>query len=81
MFCGKILVRDQKELILERKMLSLVLLASFIAAVYSYTDEALADQITNLPGAENLKLNFNQFSGYLSVPGTTGANTKHLHYW
>lgn len=53
----------------------------FIAAVaavgvYGYTEEALADQITNLPGAENLSINFNQFSGYLTVDGT-----KQMHYW
>jgi len=41
-----------------------------------YTPEALADQITNLPGAENLDFKFNQFSGYIKVNGT-----KNLHYW
>lgn len=34
-----------------------------------------------LPGAEDLTVKFKQFSGYLSVPGGTGALTKHLHYW
>lgn len=42
----------------------------------SYTSEALADQVTNLPGAENLDITFNQFSGYLTVD-----NTKQMHYW
>lgn len=41
-----------------------------------YTDEALADQIKDLPGADNLEFNFNQFSGYLKV-----SETKNLHYW
>jgi hypothetical protein len=47
----------------------------------AYTDEALADKVTNLPGAEDLSLTFNQFSGYLTIPGTSGGNTKHMHYW
>lgn len=42
----------------------------------AYTPEALADQVTNLPGAENLDLTFNQFSGYLAVD-----KTKQMHYW
>lgn len=46
----------------------------------AYTEAALADQVKNLPGAENLSLNFNQFSGFLDVPGASG-NSKHLHYW
>jgi carboxypeptidase C (cathepsin A) len=41
-----------------------------------YTPEALADQILNLPGTENLEINFNQFSGYVKV-----SETKNLHYW
>ena len=41
-----------------------------------YTPEALADQITNLPGAENLDFKFNQFSGYIKINGT-----KNMHYW
>ena len=44
--------------------LLLALQASFGAA---YTPEALADQVTNLPGAEGLDITFNQFSGYLTV--------------
>ena len=53
--------------------LLLALQAAFGAA---YTPEALADQVTNLPGAEGLDIKFNQFSGYLTVNGT-----KNMHYW
>lgn len=41
-----------------------------------YTPEALADQITGLPGTEGLDISFNQFSGYVKVNGT-----KNMHYW
>ena len=47
-----------------------------LALANAYTNDALADQITNLPGAEKLDLNFNQFSGYLTVDGS-----KEMHYW
>ena len=57
-----------------------VVVASVLAQVYAYTPEALADQITNLPGAENLDVTFNQFSGYLNIPGGSG-NSKFMHYW
>lgn len=60
-------------------MLSLTKGAVFAAGVLSagaYTPEALADQVTALPGAEGLNINFNQFSGYLTVDGT-----KQMHYW
>ena len=43
---------------------------------FAYTSEALADQVTNMPGAEGLDIKFNQFSGYLNVNGS-----KELHYW
>jgi len=46
----------------------------------AYTPEALADQVKNLPGAENLNIKFNQFSGYITIPGNSG-DSKHLHYW
>lgn len=46
----------------------------------AYTKEALADKVVNLPGAEKLDIKFNQFSGFLDVPGNSG-NSKHLHYW
>jgi carboxypeptidase C (cathepsin A) len=57
-------------------LLSLALLASAVA----YTPEAEADRITNLPGSENLNITFNQFSGYLAIPGASG-NSKNMHYW
>ena len=54
----------------------LLSLSSLAAALSDYTPEALADQITSLPGAENLSFKFNQFSGYIKV-----NSTKNLHYW
>jgi len=60
--------------------LSLLCLAGLLGA-NAYTEEALADQVLNLPGAESLKVAFNQFSGYLTIPGTKGGATKHMHYW
>lgn len=62
-------------------MLAVVLLAYLCQYASAYTPEALADQVKNLPGAEQLTITFNQFSGYLDIPGTSGANTKHIHYW
>jgi hypothetical protein len=50
--------------------------AAGILSTAAYTPEALADQVTALPGAESLNINFNQFSGYLTVDGT-----KQMHYW
>jgi carboxypeptidase C (cathepsin A) len=55
----------------------LTLLACVSSATADYTPEALADQVTNLPGAEGLDITFNQFSGYLKVNG----DTKNNHYW
>ena len=46
----------------------------------AYTDAAVADQVTNLPGAEKLDISFNQFSGYLNIPGSSG-DSKFMHYW
>lgn len=51
-----------------------------LSSVTAYTQEALADRIVNLPGAEKLKLNFNQFSGYLDINGAS-TGSKHMHYW
>ena len=69
----------------QMKMLSLPLLSFllqfFFYSGHAYTNEALADQVTNLPGAEGLDITFNQFSGYLSIPGINGENTKFMHYW
>ncbi len=58
-------------------LLFLLALLAFLAnAKIQYTQEALGDQITELPGL-NYPIGFNQFSGYLNLPNTT----KHLHYW
>lgn len=62
-------------------MLAVVLLAYLLQFSSAYTPDALADKITNLPGAEKLDITFNQFSGYIDIPGTSGQNTKHIHYW
>jgi carboxypeptidase C (cathepsin A) len=43
---------------------------------FDYTDDALADQITELPGL-NWQPDFNQFSGYLNLQGSE----KFIHYW
>lgn len=58
-------------------VVSVALLSQSVSA---YTDAALADKITHLPGAEKLDITFNQFSGYLAVPGNSG-NSKNMHYW
>ena len=44
-----------------------------------YTAEALADQITSLPGAEASKYPFG-FSGYLAINGSSPGSKK-MHYW
>ena len=54
----------------------LLTLQALALASAEYTPEAVADQVTNLPGAEKLDFNFNQFSGYLQVNGS-----KNMHYW
>jgi carboxypeptidase C (cathepsin A) len=41
-----------------------------------YTNEALNDEIIDLPGL-NEEIEFNQFSGYLNLDGTQ----KQIHYW
>jgi carboxypeptidase C (cathepsin A) len=43
---------------------------------FQYTEEALLDQVTELPGL-NYPIKFNQFSGYLTLSGTK----KNIHYW
>jgi carboxypeptidase C (cathepsin A) len=48
----------------------------FFTSSFQYTNEALLDQITELPGL-NWKPKFQQFSGYLNLPGTE----KFIHYW
>ncbi len=71
-------------------MLVAVVVVAVVIAVFlsggavagTYTSDALADKIANLPGTENLgTLKFNQFSGYLAIPGTSGTNSKKMHYW
>ena len=52
------------------------LLAASAATAAAYSPEALADEVTNLPGAEGLDFSFKQFSGYVKV-----NNTKNMHYW
>jgi cathepsin A (carboxypeptidase C) len=42
----------------------------------TYSTEALADEVLNLPGAENLEFSFRHFSGYLPI-----SETKRMHYW
>jgi carboxypeptidase C (cathepsin A) len=57
--------------------LFLTLLFFAVSSVpFDYTNEALLDQITELPGL-NWEPKFNQFSGYLNLPGTE----KFIHYW
>jgi hypothetical protein len=65
-----------------RSVISLIVFLYAISVVYpfSYIPDALADQITSLPGAEDLAVSFQQFSGYLDIPGHDG-NSKHMHYW
>jgi carboxypeptidase C (cathepsin A) len=43
---------------------------------FKYTDEALLDQVVEMPGLL-WKPTFNQFSGYLNLEGTQ----KFIHYW
>ena len=58
--------------------LLIVLVIIYLVAInaISYTNEALADEVTELPGL-NTPIKFRHFSGYLSVEN----NTKFLHYW
>ena len=61
-------------------IVALVLCAIVASASYRYTPEAIADQITDLPGIEPIAdlVKFNQFSGYLNINASTG---KRIHYW
>jgi carboxypeptidase C (cathepsin A) len=54
-------------------LLSVVYSAS---TAFVYTNEALQDQVTKLPGLNDV-LTYNQFSGYIELPGTQ----KNIHYW
>ena len=55
-----------------------VLVISLLLSVHALFD---ADEITNLPGTENLEINFKQYSGYLQIAGVNGKLTKNMHYW
>ena len=48
----------------------------FFTTATSYTIEAVADQISGLPGLSDSSA-FNQFSGYITLAETQ----KHIHYW
>lgn len=64
------------------KILFILCMHALFCVIFAYTDKALEDRITNLPGAELLDINFNQFSGYLSIPGlSNSSDSKHMHYW
>jgi len=56
-------------------MLLIATIAAFASVAHGYTGDALKDQVTSLPGLTD-EINFNQFSGYLTV-----GNTKNMHYW
>ena len=53
-----------------------ILFLSKYTCSFLYTNEALNDQIVEMPGL-NWEPNFNQFSGYLNLKGTQ----KFIHYW
>lgn len=54
----------------------LVNLEFVVANSIKYSENALLDQIVELPGL-NYHIKFNHFSGYLDLVNTT----KHIHYW
>lgn len=55
--------------------LTLLFFVSYSSA-FDYTNEAILDQVTELPGL-TWQPKFNQFSGYLNLAGTE----KFIHYW
>ena len=55
---------------------ALLILSLFTVVSSSYTEEALSDQVLEMPGL-NYKPVFNQFSGYIQLAGTK----KYIHYW
>lgn len=58
----------------------LICFLTSLAAVGAYTPAAMEDKIDALPGAENISIPFNQFSGYLPVNGSSEGSKK-MHYW
>ena len=54
--------------------LFLSLLFFVSCSAFQYTNEALIEQVTELPGL-NWQPKFNQFSGYINLPGTK----KYIH--
>lgn len=59
--------------------LLVVLLACTAVATAEYTEAALADEITELPGL-NYAVKFRHFSGYIDIEGIKPNATKHVHY-
>ena len=53
-----------------------VALSVINASPFTYTEEAIKDQVTQLPGLNDI-ISYNQFSGYINLPGTQ----KNIHYW
>ena len=53
-----------------------ILLLSLFSFANSYTEDALSDQVLDMPGL-SYEPAFNQFSGYIQLAGTD----KHIHYW
>ncbi len=54
-------------------LLSVSLLFNLVQGI-KYSEEALLDQVSELPGLTN-PINFNQFSGYLNLPNSTNTYT------
>ena len=52
---------------MNKSIIAALLCAVGVVGAIEYTAEALADQVTNLPGTEGLDIKFNQFSGEFFV--------------
>ena len=61
-----------------RVLLPFLLVACVASA--DYTPQALADEVTSLPGAPSGSPSFRTFSGYISAPGVT-PTSKMMHYF
>jgi carboxypeptidase C (cathepsin A) len=59
-----------------KNLITTLLFCIGISHSVKYTNEAMLDQVTALPGLE-YETKFNQFSGYLNLAGTE----KYIHYW